>query len=424
MGNNSTAKLLVLSALVVVAYFAWDWRLHRAGSGGQSAAAARGGTAQGGATAGGAAGAAAQPARDFKRDAPMIWSENHPDPPPVDLLVLPLNDRTGLKGNQNYEIGDFSNRLLQTWMALAGKPVTCADHWAVQGTLTRRKLNSTAFAVLGTTVAADIGRALKAGRVVQVETLREGTSLTVARARAVDPATGRVIGEWSAAIEEPKPTYESLFDAQALLAPKVAAALSGLGGPEALISRVRAAVPAAGDDAEVQRTLSAARAAFVVASQPRCMEAMRLALGVAEKYPGVTDAWVMLAAANATLAGQFEPTETGVWRDAMLRSMVAGEVAYAVNPSDPYARYARTYGMCGGGRWAQAMRIAREDATAHPDEFITSMSCANLWHRADEYPPPSLATTPARPRVSGNLPAGDGRGARPERRTWRSATGS
>ena len=94
-------------------------------------------------------------------NAQQAFDRNHPDPGPVDLLVLPLSDKTGLEGEWNYEISALSGELIPAYVNLAGKPATHAEFWRVCSALRRRKATDTSFAALSTTAVAALGRDLK-----------------------------------------------------------------------------------------------------------------------------------------------------------------------------------------------------------------------------------------------------------------------
>ena len=386
MNTNTVIRLSLLGFLVALGATFWGCKETPAADSATQAAAPQGAAATPAASPG-------PLAVDWKKDGPRIYSERHPDPVGAQILVLYPNDKTGLRSSFCPEISDALNTLLANWVALGGHPMTTADPRHVERMVNRHKLPSTGVDDLPLDVAVAMGRQMNSLFVVQLTTDRPDASATRARARLVDVVGGASAGEWTVTVSEPNPTYETLLDVQVALAPDIAARICDMESSTALLASVRTRTATADDVEMTEAALAEARELLLMPTQPRLHRALRLAGSVAEQYPGTVEAWTLLTLGHAIFAGQFEQSETPAWVRQRVRALTASSTAYAINPDDPYARYALTCGIHATGRVAQAMHLARRFADERPEDAVTSASCAVLWMDPALFPADSPSAT-------------------------------
>lgn len=323
---------------------------------------------------------------DWATNFRSIYVERTPDPIGAELLVLYPADRTGLKLDWNREMCDTLNVAVANWMAAAGRPVTTADPRNTAQMMTRRKTVNVRLENFPTTAAAEVGRHVGAGHVVQWMLDRTQTTETRLQARVVDVAGASAIAELSLTTPEPKATHDTVLDMQIMIAPAVAAHLLGHADADELLAALRARKPSVDESGPVRAALDEARELLLIPSQARVHRALRLATGVAFEHPGATEAWALAALAHAALASQFEKTKSYAWQDARIRAQVAASTAMALAPEDPSARIANVMALLANGRQARALVLARHYAAASPDDVLVRALAAAVSNHASAFP--------------------------------------
>lgn len=323
-------------------------------------------------------------AATFRADRSTAWVPTYNDPQGVDIFTPLPNDATGLHGNWNAEISDCTRRLAQTWAAMGGKPFSSGKYWNNMAAVRRRGWISTSYKSFTVTSATQIASELKARKVLQIETIKGPSSSTLAHARLIDPAKGTVAAEWETTA--PGISYEALFDAEVELAAKIAATLCGVPDRDALVAKIRSTPISQADMERATRDSATARQLLASRAAVDVLNAARLAIDATQRAPACVDAWIAATMAFQSLAGQIAGSETQTWRDLMVRAMAAGEIAYALDPQDPFARFARGLGIAATGRYTQAMKLADAELAAHPQDPVAQAWRSVLYQNTVQFP--------------------------------------
>ena len=163
---------------------------------------------------------------------------------------------------------------------------------------------------------------------------------------------------------------DALFDTQAALAPRVAAAVVGLAGQQELIAKARARVTSGALDLATEAVREAE-----IPTTPRLLHAARMIEDAATSSPGSADVWAAATLIHARLAGRLQSTETPAWQETCLRTIVAGEIAAALDPSSARARLARAMAFSFTGRLAAASAISGAEAAASSSPTRAGRPC-------------------------------------------------
>lgn len=323
---------------------------------------------------------------------PFVQARMDP-PPPSDFVSLAF-DATGLMAHSNYEISDTCGRTVQALCSLAGTDLSCLEYTTWLAALTRRKVAGVTYTALPHEKAAQIGREIQTGKVLQVGTVTSTeTKGTVAKARITDCASGQVTSQWEITIPQ-SPSYDVVFDAHFAIAPLVAAQFCNAADVPALINRIRARQQSQTEREKAKEEAAAAQQLLTTLSTLRLLQAIRGSLAAIERDPACTEAWVTLALAFDAIADQLAQLETPIWRDAITRSNVAGEIAVMLAPDEPHARIARIIGTATAGRYARAMTLADAELTSSPENALARACRALLRQNKSDFPSPD-AIAPA-----------------------------
>ncbi len=315
----------------------------------------------------------------------LSWARTQPPIPSVPVLVLPLGDATFLNGHLCGEIRDCAGVMMQAWLAAAGKPVPFASPEVTEAALARAGFSSTKLAAQKPGAVEQFAREASCALVATVIAEREGT-ITRTRIRVVDAKSGKVTGEWTGDVSEPRPTYEALFNTQGNAAMKAAAAIAGFRDSDALLASLRTRTVPAADADNVREQVSEARSLLAIPTTRRCIRSAEIAQAIVDKYPGEAEVWAALAAAQWSLSDILEFGVSRQWHEAVLRAMAAGEVAAAISPKSPAGRFGKLISLIATGRRAEALRTAAAFAEQGAPDLPTSLTLAFAQERFRDFP--------------------------------------
>lgn len=311
--------------------------------------------------------------RASKETRNQLWRDRFEPLEPSDLIVLPVQDETGLHSEWNYELRNYPAHLLRALTFLGGRPLQCPEAWPLAAALDARDIHFMAVPRCSTDELTTLGRELKTDKIVQIVITREEGG-TVASATGVDLETGLLLGPWKARVESERRSYESLFTVQTALCVEMAKDLCGL-SEEDLFR------PSEGDP-DTLEAIARIDDLLDPPTFPRLMKAYRLAVETIEKNPRCVKAWTRASLASTGLTRTASPSESQSWREMLLRSLVAGEIALRLNASDPDARFAHSDAIISSGRIAEGLRIVAEDRKVHPDDAIGAAWDEALWGKS------------------------------------------
>ena len=112
---------------------------------------------------------------------------------------------------------------------------------------------------------------------------------------------------------------------------------------------------------------------------PLVMKTFRSSIETLDNHPHSAEAWASVAITSNLFAGCTEKSETQVWREALIRSLVSSEIAISLAPDDPIIRLIHEMTLLSSGRIADAIKKGETFIQEHPDEEIMKAFVKALW---------------------------------------------
>lgn len=370
-------EVILAIGLVAGALYFWGQKLgwHSIGAGGGM-----------GKTGSASGGDRPQSHKNASSDHPA-WASVYSDFAASDLVVLPLVEESRLFGNLNFELRETSARLIPAYLFAGGRKVAVPESWPLYAALHRAGQTFSQMKHLDGNELAALGKKLKTKTILQVRTRYENGRMS-ATADGIEVATRKALGPWEVSLPPGARTYESLFDVQCALAPIAAAGLLGLPGAESLLAPSGGPSPSIAEaDRHAAQTLAeTALAQIRPGTLPRFMKALRMANEALEKDPRCLDAWVTVALVSERLASKVMDTETQIWREMVMRALVAGEVAYALAPENPRARLARAYAWFATSRAAQGIQEGKRVLDKEDSHWVDCLWASIMTKQRERFP--------------------------------------
>ncbi len=311
------------------------------------------------------------------------------DVSPTDLTVMPAADGTGLQVNSNFEMRELSRYLIPAWMAVAGQAPDVLETWVLYPYLSQEDpLGFMRESARTDEELRALGRQLRTDRILQVELGKNDGQIT-ANAWLLDVRSGERQGEWTASVDIGKDPYQAVFEAQAELAPTVAADLLGMERADLLDPGDISTRLSAEEREHIESVIAEAAALISPMTTARIFEAYHLVIEALETDPRNPELWILYTAINRQLGYLTEEYGPEIRREAVIRMILGGKIAIALAPEDPRARFAYGQNRWGSGRGGALLDFARDQAAEYPDSWLDRLlyQCAH-WEDTTELEPP------------------------------------